>query len=279
MCAKVPRNLACRWKSTSPSASALCGSTPTRWGCAARSEIYENGQSESAMGVQHQRGAEQHAGDHQSDHRGCEPPGSERRAEIGRRAFRALDNRCAGRRGGCRDGRESRRLRGLRRLRRSRPVDVFYFGNKAVALARNGIHERGLIRGIAENLPELVHGGIHVRVVVDVGIRRPELHAQLFASHDVARLLKERNECLTDLALQLNPTSTVFRAGGFVFYNLRFFSSLHPLTCQALCPPAPIGVCAPVPASLRQERVLRLPSEQIVRWRGPLAVWTDSTRR
>ena len=53
-----------------------------------------------------------------------------------------------------------------------------------------------------------------------------------------------------------NPTSTVFRVGGFVFYNLRFFSSLRALTCQALCPPpAPIGVCAPVPASLRPERV------------------------
>ncbi len=33
-CARAPRNLACRWKSTSPSASALCGSTPTHWGCA-----------------------------------------------------------------------------------------------------------------------------------------------------------------------------------------------------------------------------------------------------
>jgi len=54
-----------------------------------------------------------------------------------------------------------------------------------------------------------------------------------------------------------SPTSTVFGVGGFVFYNLRFFSSLRALTCQALClPPAPIGVCAPAPASLRLERVL-----------------------
>ena len=132
------------------------------------------------------------------------------RAEIGRFAFRALDNRRAGRCGGrgrrC-DGRESRRLQGLRRLRRLRrnqPVNVLYFGNKTVALARNGIHERGLIRGIAENLPELVHSGVHVGIVVDVGVRRPKLHAQLFASHDFARLLKERKESLIDLALQLN---------------------------------------------------------------------------
>src|SRR2546429_458595 len=54
----------------------------------------------------------------------------------------------------------------------------------------------------------------------------------------------------------INTTSTVSRVGGFVFYNLRFFSSLRALTCQALSLPAPIGVCAPVPASLRLERVL-----------------------
>src|SRR5216117_56244 len=37
-CAKAPRSLACRWKSTSPSASLLCVNMRIRWGCAARSE-------------------------------------------------------------------------------------------------------------------------------------------------------------------------------------------------------------------------------------------------
>src|SRR5260370_36859143 len=31
-----------------------------------------------------------------------------------------------------------------------------------------------------------------------------------------------------------SPTSTVFRAGSFVFYDLGFFSSLPALTCQVL---------------------------------------------
>src|SRR5437667_2913536 len=32
----------------------------------------------------------------------------------------------------------------------------------------------------------------------------------------------------------ISPTSTVFRAGSFVFYDLGFFSSLRGLTCQDL---------------------------------------------
>jgi hypothetical protein len=34
--------------------------------------------------------------------------------------------------------------------------------------------------------------------------------------------------------LAASPTSTVFRAGSFVFYDLGFFSSLRVLTCQDL---------------------------------------------
>src|SRR5437879_1443625 len=33
---------------------------------------------------------------------------------------------------------------------------------------------------------------------------------------------------------EVNPTSTVFRAGSFVFYDLGFFSSLPALTCHVL---------------------------------------------
>jgi|SRR6516164_10364924 len=76
-----------------------------------------------------------------------------------------------------------------------------------------------------------------------------------------------------------SPTSTVFRVGGFVFYCLRFFSSLRVLTCQALCRSnADCSLCANTSQSSAGAGS-RLPSEQIVRCRGPLAVWTDSTRR
>jgi hypothetical protein len=68
----------------------------------------------------------------------------------------------------------------------------------------------------------------------------------------------------------VNPTSTVFKVGGFVFYSLRFFSSLRALTCQALCPAsADWSLCA-IASQSSAGAGSRLPSEQIVRWRGPL---------
>jgi len=101
---------------------------------------------------------------------------------------------------------------------------------------------------------------------VDAGFERPSQ----FASHLAA---------YQPLFRQLNPTSTVFRVGGFVFYCLRFFSSLPVLTCQALCRSnADCSLCANTSQSSAGAGS-RLPSEQIVRCRGPLAVWTDSTRR
>src|SRR2546422_5805596 len=90
---------------------------------------------ESAVRVQHQRRAEQHAGDHQSDHPSGKPSGKDGHAEE-----RSLAS-CVVR--GRRDGRDFRRLW---RLGYKRPIKVIYFGNKAVALARNRVHERRLLR-------------------------------------------------------------------------------------------------------------------------------------
>src|SRR5712692_8885044 len=194
MCAKAPKNWACRWKSTSASASPLCASTPTHSACADRSKIYCDEWSELPVRVQHERRAEQHAGDHQSDHGSGKPSGKKSRTKERCFGFRALLIR--------RDGRGRFRLQ---RLGYKRPVKVIYFGDEAVALARNRIHERRLLRRIAEDLPQLVHGGVHVGIVVDVRVRRPELQAQLFAGHDVTRLLQQSNERVINLALELNP--------------------------------------------------------------------------
>ena len=39
---------------------------------------------------------------------------------------------------------------------------------------------------------------------------------------------------IAELMVRISPTSTVFRVGSFVFYDLEFFSSLPALTCQDL---------------------------------------------
>src|SRR5258706_8118374 len=111
MCARAPKNWASRWKSTSALALWLCANTLTNWGSAERFKssrmrkvkpgknslnlISEKvgaqhaaplqriryldsteRRAKSAMRVQHQRRAKQHAGDHESDHASSEPPGT-----------------------------------------------------------------------------------------------------------------------------------------------------------------------------------------------------------
>src|SRR6266481_8153483 len=60
--------------------------------------------------------------------------------------------------------------------------------NQAVALAGNGFDVERLLGGIPQSLTELIYGGIYVRVVVDVGVRRPQAEAQLLTCHHLALL-------------------------------------------------------------------------------------------
>src|SRR2546427_580169 len=90
---------------------------------------------ESAVRVQHQRRAEQHAGDHQSDHPSGKPSGKDGHVEERSLASRVL-----------RDRRGRREFFCPWRLGYKRSIKVIYFGNKAVALARNRVHQRRLLR-------------------------------------------------------------------------------------------------------------------------------------
>src|SRR5258708_39121980 len=100
--------------------------------------------------------------------------------------------------------REGREIYSRRRMEPARFINVTHSGNKTVTLARNRLHENRLLRRITERLPQLVHSSVHVGIVVDMRVRRPELQAQLFTGHDFSGLLKQGDERLINFALQLN---------------------------------------------------------------------------
>src|SRR5262249_8597198 len=79
--------------------------------------------------------------------------------------------------------------------------------NEAITLSRNGFHIDGLVRGITEGQTELVHRGIHVRVVINVGTFRPELGSQIVAAHYFARSLQQSHKRLVNLARKLDSRS------------------------------------------------------------------------
>jgi hypothetical protein len=133
------------------------------------------------VGTQEERGAKQHARYDERNHAGREPLGRERRArEKGLWILLAV-SRCD----------ERRISRGLSLLRCG-VIQVFDFRDEAIAFARNRIHENRLFRGIAEGLPQLFHGSVYVRVLVDVDIRGPEAQAQRLARHNLAGFFEER---------------------------------------------------------------------------------------
>src|SRR6266851_7541359 len=94
--------------------------------------------AKSAVRVQRQRGAKQHAGDDQSDYASSEPSGTHGHPEERSLANRVLRDPCDGREICCR-GRLGRKSLINR-------IYAIYAGNKAVALARNGLHENRLVR-------------------------------------------------------------------------------------------------------------------------------------
>src|SRR5258708_38466573 len=60
-------------------------------------------------------------------------------------------------------------------------VEKFHRADEAVPSARNRLYVNGLLVGVAENLPQLVDGSIHVGVEIYVRIGTPKTRPQLFA--------------------------------------------------------------------------------------------------
>src|SRR5262249_29950194 len=84
-----------------------------------------------------------------------------------------------------------------------------HHSNEAITLSRNGLHVDGLVRGITKSQTELIHRGIHVRVVINVGTFRPELDSQVVAAHDLARSLQQSHKRLVNLTRKLDPRSVL----------------------------------------------------------------------
>src|SRR5260370_28595510 len=107
----------------------------------------------SAVRVQRQRGAKQHAGDHECDYASSEPSGTHGHPEERSLANRVLRDTCDGREICCRGRLEPERL-----------IDVTHSGNKTVTLAGNSLHENRLVLRLTDQHPQLVHGSVHVAI-------------------------------------------------------------------------------------------------------------------
>src|SRR6266436_2941037 len=108
MCAKAPRSSASRSKNISPSASAPCANTPMPSAFEAhcreflarceRWRLYRKdtfgARLNSAVRIQHERGAKQHAGNDKRNHARSEPLGRKRSAE--KRTFWFAEQRFRG---------------------------------------------------------------------------------------------------------------------------------------------------------------------------------------
>src|SRR6266446_3385243 len=132
--------------------------------------------------------SQEHAGEDQPDDNDREP---------------FVRTRCAVRRflGAITSNDRSRPLGFWRRGDRKRNVRKFRGADEAVTLSRNRFNIKRLIRGFAKSLPQLVHRGVDVCIVIDMRVGRPQSLFQLIASDHFALLLQEYNQNLVDLAL------------------------------------------------------------------------------
>jgi len=89
-----------------------------------------------------------------------------------------------------------------RRGDRKRNFRKFRGSDEAVTLSRNRFNIKRLIGGFAKCLPQLVHRGVDVRIVMTLRVGRPQSLFQLIASDHFALLLQQHNQNLVDLALQ-----------------------------------------------------------------------------
>lgn len=86
-------------------------------------------------------------------------------------------------------------------------IGEFDSGDEGVALTRDGFDEGGLVGRIAQDLAELVNGGVDVGVKVDVDVGRPQTLTKSFTSDDFAGLLDEDKENFADFSRQFDASA------------------------------------------------------------------------
>src|ERR1700684_3494729 len=85
-------------------------------------------------------------------------------------------------------GRFSRSFSGCRRrIRRCRSrLDRYYWLGEAISLAWDCFDESRVFRGVAECFSHFVECGGEIGVEIHVGVGRPEMAAEFFASYEAA---------------------------------------------------------------------------------------------
>jgi len=81
------------------------------------------------------------------------------------------------------------------------------FGNEGVALAGNGFDEGRLVGRIAEDLAQLVNGGVDVGVKVDVDVGGPQAFAKRFAGDNFAGFLDQDEKNFVNFSRQFDASA------------------------------------------------------------------------
>jgi hypothetical protein len=68
--------------------------------------------------------------------------------------------------------------------------------DETVTAARKGLNKLRTIGGISEGFSQSIHGGVYAVIEVDESVRRPELFAEFFPSHEVARVFQQQSQDL-----------------------------------------------------------------------------------
>ena len=87
--------------------------------------------------------------------------------------------------------------------------DGLHSRDKAVALPGDGLHVGWLFGRIAQNLPQLVNGGVHAGLEVHERIFRPQAQPHGFARHGFAGIFQQGDEHLVEFFLELYAHSVL----------------------------------------------------------------------
>ncbi len=79
--------------------------------------------------------------------------------------------------------------------------------DKPIPVARQGLDEAGIVRGVAQGLPEPHDGGIQAMVEVNECVIGPEPLSQLLSCNDFASLFQQDGENATGLLLEPDLTA------------------------------------------------------------------------
>ena len=76
--------------------------------------------------------------------------------------------------------------------------------NEPVAAAWQGLNVAGIICGIAEGVPQFVHGGVQAVIKIDKGVAGPELGAEFLPGHQFSGPRNHDGQNLERLTNQLD---------------------------------------------------------------------------